>query len=419
VEAVEAVAEVLFAAPSARVRVCVRARASERRPRDGCSCGQSWPTGPVPSRAVSLAAKARRPLRRGAWREDELRNLRLLLDSEPPADARSAPGLGLGSGGSVPAAVRRAARVRPVPPRPVRLVEQLLYKLGRLSGERAIIGVPPAARLALAGRGGEAGETRARILLRVDEFPHFEAWDRPERYGSEHFLRFHEILALAGVPYLLAVSPRVSRLPLSPAENASRGLMSGETELLAGLTGQRVCFALHGRDHRTRFASPRRRSELCGLSRAQTCTLIDAALAELAPHGVVPDVFVPPYNRFDARQLPWLAQRFAVVCGGPESIGTLGFQRTPQWRGEAVYLPSYAPLYGRAADVLAALPRILSAAPEGPRWLPVVLHWGWEADAGWRALEQLAAFLAGHAAPWDDFLAAVARSRDGTPGPPP
>jgi hypothetical protein len=124
-----------------------------------------------------------------------------------------------------------------------------------------------------------------------------------------------------------------------------------------------------------------------------------------------PEVFVAPYNRFDASQLEVLARRFKVVCGGPESIGSLGFHRTPQWRGETVYLPSYAPLYGHAAEVLAAL-------EEGEEqlaglWTPVVLHWGWEAEAGWRELERLAARMVGLAASWREFLDAVERSREG------
>ena len=146
--------------------------------------------------------------------------------------------------------------------------------------------------------------------------------------------------------------------------------------MLRRLSRERVSFGLHGRDHRTRFASPRRHSELCGLSPAATEELLDEALAELARHEIRPDVFVPPYNRFDAGQFEALARRFEVVCGGPESIGTMGFHSTPQWRGEAVYLPSYAPVYGRAADVLPAVERAIEQA--AGLWVPVVLHWGWE-----------------------------------------
>ena len=167
--------------------------------------------------------------------------------------------------------------------------------------------------------------------------------------------------------------------------------------------------ALHGLTHRTRFSSPRRHSELCGLSLEQTGELLDAGIAELAGQGVACDVFVPPYNRFDARQLGPLAERFKVVCGGPESIGCMGFQRTPQWRGETVYLPSYAPFYGRAAEILPAVERAVEA--RWALWIPLVLHWGWEADTGWEDLRRLVAALAPCAARWEDFMGAIARSR--------
>jgi Uncharacterized protein conserved in bacteria (DUF2334) len=356
-------------------------------------------------------------MRGEAYRRDEQRNARLLFDAELDAGTLSGEALraALASRAvrravrarAVPARpVRRAVRVRAVPPRPVRLAQQALYKLGRRSFERDVIDPPRAARRAVLG---SVAETPPRVLIRVDELPHYLASVQARRFGGARFERFHEILVGAGVPYLLAVTPRVSGAPLTPSASVSRGLDEVEVALLRRLASEGVAFALHGREHHTRFASPRRRSELCGLSRAQTEALLDGALAELAGYGIAPDVFVAPFNRFDARQLPWLAARFAVVGGGPESIGGLGFQGTPQWRGETVYLPSYAPFYGRAAEVLAALPRALERA-QG-LWLPVVLHWGWEADAGWGELERLAAHLAPYAAPWDAFLAAVERSR--------
>ncbi|HEY5044411.1 MAG TPA: DUF2334 domain-containing protein [Solirubrobacteraceae bacterium] len=298
--------------------------------------------------------------------------------------------------------------MRAVPPPPVRVGEQLIYKFGRRYCERTL------ADRQLAGWvvGGDADTTAPRILVRVDEFPHYQAWDKPDRFGVSRFERFHEIMTGASVPYLLAVPPRVSREPLSPTGTDSRPLDGKEVAVLRRLAGERVCLALHGHDHRTRFASPRRHSELCGLDRAQTESLIDEALADLVPYGIKPNVFVPPFNRFDARQFGWLAERFAVVCGGPESIGLMGFQRTPQWREEAVYLPSYAPFYGRAAEILRALPRAIERT--GGLWMPIVLHWGWEADAGWGDLERLARLIAPYASQWEDFLAAVELGR-GTP----
>jgi hypothetical protein len=289
--------------------------------------------------------------------------------------------------------------------------EQVLYKAARRLSERTL-----AERLLAPRLPGVDTDTAApRILVRVDEFPHYQAWDAPDRFGAARFERFHEIMAGAGAPYLVAVLPRVSRLPLAPAGGDSRPLDDDEIAVLGRLAEEDVCFALHGRDHRTRWASPRRHSELCGLDRVQTDALIDGALAELERYGIRPDVFVPPFNRFDARQFAWLAARFSVVCGGPESIGLMGLQRTPQWRGDTVYMPSYEPYYGRAAELLTALPRAIERARG--QWIPVVLHWGWEAEAGWADLERLADLIAPHAVAWQDFLAAVARTRTAPGGP--
>ncbi len=301
--------------------------------------------------------------------------------------------------------VRSAVRSRSCPPRPVRVLHQVQRKLGRLDYERAVVDPLDAARHAVLG---PAAPAPPRFLVRVDEFPHYLAWDDPERYGSERYRRFHALMAGAGVPYMVAVLPRVSHAALDPRESRWRSLENDERSLLRELPADRVTFGLHGLDHRTRHASPRRYSELCGLGVAATETLIDDCLDELAPLGISPQVFVPPYNRFDAEQYDVLARRFAVVCGGPESLGLLGFQRTPVWRGEAVYLPSYQPLYGHAREILPAARRLIER--RAGLWAPIVLHWGWEADEDWQALERLLEAIAPYAADWEDFLAAVRAS---------
>lgn len=360
--------------------------------------------------------------------------------------------------------VRAATRVRDVPSRPLRVAQQVCYKLGRLGFERQVVGPFMAARRSVLG---SRADGPPRFLVRVDEFPHYRAWDDPQRFGSERFERFHEIMSAAGVPYLLAVLPRVSHEPLTPvadvpngdvprtqagyrhfdndvprsreghgdcasptggapagppsgtsparagSDGDSRPLDDGEAAMLARLAKERVSFALHGLTHRTRFASPRRHSELCGLSAPETAELVDTGLAELARAELSTEVFVPPYNRFDASQYDVLSRRFKVVCGGPESIGRMGFQRTPQWRGESVYLPSYAPFYGHAAEVLPAVEHAIEAG--WGLWVPVVLHWGWEADAGWADLERLASVLASYSVMWEDFIAAVEHGKDGDP----
>ncbi|HEX5852220.1 MAG TPA: DUF2334 domain-containing protein [Solirubrobacteraceae bacterium] len=335
--------------------------------------------------------------------QDQICTARLLFDAELSAGALAPAALRT-------RAVRRATRVRAVPPRALRVERQVRYKLGKLDFDAGVMAPLMAARRAALGPDGAPAPPR--FLVRVDEFPHFHAWDDPARYGSERYERFHEVMSAAGLTYLVAVLPRVSREPLSPAGEQSRALDDSELAMLRRIAGERVSFGLHGLDHRTRFRSPRRHSELCGLGAGETEALLDRALTELEPHGIRPRVFVPPYNRFDAAQFDALARRFEVVCGGPESIGTMGFHSTPQWRGETVYLPSYLPVYGRAGEVLPAARRAIELA--AGIWVPIVLHWGWEMEDDWEQLRRLAELIAPYAATWEDFRQAIGRSREGT-----
>jgi peptidoglycan/xylan/chitin deacetylase (PgdA/CDA1 family) len=296
--------------------------------------------------------------------------------------------------------VLAALRTKPVPPAPVRFAQLIQRRRGRLDFDAAVAQPLDALRRSVLGPDA-AGPPR--FLVRVDEFPHYQAWDEPARYGTDAFQRFHAILTEAGVPYCIAVPPRVSRRPLDPQQTASRALDDGEVETLQTLERDGVTLALHGRDHRTRHASARRRSELSGLDPTRTAELLDTALAELAATGVGrPDIFVAPYNRFDAAQYAALAARFAVVCSGPETLATMGFHVTPQWRAAALFLPSYAPLYGHAREVRRGVDAIVDA--QRAVWAPITLHWGWEADDGWTELEDLVARIAPATAHWDELL---------------
>jgi hypothetical protein len=331
--------------------------------------------------------------------QDALRTARLLLD-----DA-------LASGQLDPETVARnpvdRSLVRRVPTLATRLVQAATRDRAGAIGVQQDIDTMVALRRQFLGPGASAPP---RFLVRVDEFPHYLASDKPQRYGTDGFKRFHEIMHGAGVPYLLATLPRVSRHPLDPSQSHSRLLHDDECALLARARSQGATIALHGRDHRSRHRSPRRRSELTGLTRRATSELLDTALHELVDQtGDRPRVFVAPYNRFSARQWPVLAERFDVVGGGPETVRLLGRQSTPQWRGDAVYLPAYKPLHSQAGDVLPVAQRIVDQALG--LWTPIVLHWGWEADRGWADLERLAAVLSGHAADWTEFLDAVDRSQ--------
>lgn len=298
--------------------------------------------------------------------------------------------------------VRRALASRRVPIAPLRSSQRLIMKAGVLDYERNALGPIVSARRNVMG---EAADGPPKFLVRVDEFPHYLAFDEPRKYGLETANRFHEIMAAAGVKYLLAVVPQLTASPMDPEARGGRPLGSDELEHLRSVESDGVVFAQHGTTHRTRDRNSRRHSELSGLGLDQLASHLDDGLALLAEAGIQPQVFVPPFNRFDATQWPVLEARYRVVCGGPETVRSMGFQASPLFRGDAVYMPAYPPYYGTAREIAHAVERLIARGPGV--WVPVTLHLGWEADHGWSALEHLASRIAPYSSDWREFLSAV------------
>ena len=292
----------------------------------------------------------------------------------------------------------------PVGLRPRRALQRLAMKRGRLDWDRAWLEPLTAARRAALG---DAAAGPPKFLVRVDEFPYYTSFDRPQDLDMSR--RFHAVMAGAGLTHLMSVLPQLTHDPLTVGSSGGRALGEPEIELLEQMRRDRVTFAQHGTSHRTRFASPRRRSEFCGLEPQQAAAVLEDGRRRLADAGISSArVFVPPFNRFDAAQYPMLAERFRVICGGPESVALMGFHGGPLWRDGAVFLPCYAPLYSDARTVLPAAERIIEQAPG--TWIPIVLHTSWEEGDGFAALRRLAERIAPYAASWEDFLADVDRS---------
>lgn len=303
------------------------------------------------------------------------------------------------------AAVRRTLRNRRIPPLPGRVAQRIAMKAGRLSYEEQWLEPVQTARREVLG-GQALGPPR--FLVRVDEFPYYSGYDEP-KFGWEASQRFHAVMAEAGVPHLMSVVSQWTHEPLRPDGQGGRPLDDRDVALLDQMRADGVTFAQHGRDHRTRYTDPRRQSELCGLEAGRLEELLSQGREQLAAAGVHPRIFVPPFNRFDASQWPILARHFDVVTGGPESVVQIGFHGGPLWRGEAVYLPCYAPLYESAAAVLPAVDALIEQ--QIATWIPVVLHMGWEIDDNYAALRRLAQRIAPFAASFDDFLDDVDRTR--------
>jgi len=359
---------------------------------------EPWLTPAFLAQQSGRALRRRRLQRASAGAHEELRNARLHGLSATPR-------------------VRRALRTRPVPAPPRRLAERLAMKAGALSYERAWLEPLQRAREEdrAEARGNAvaddaAGHTGPRFLVRVDEFPYSSGFD-DARFGLEASERFHDVMAQERVPHLMAVVPQWTHEPLNPAAGGGRPLDDRDRELIERMRSDGVTFAQHGTTHRTRTASPRERSELSGLSAGALAELLEHGREKLAELDVHPRVLVPPFNRFEASQWPVLAERYDVITGGPESVPLMGFHGGPLWRGEAIYLPCYAPLYASASTVLGAVERILDAGVEG--WVPVVLHTSWEVPDAFAALRRLARRISPYAASWKELLASADASRSG------
>ena len=301
--------------------------------------------------------------------------------------------------------VADAVRWTHVPSAISREVQRRAMHSGKLSYLDDVAAPVAAAREAVLGEraGGDP-----RLLIRVDEFPYYGAYDDPDGWAST-FTVFHAD-ALRGTPYLLSVLPHVAREPLDPRGRESRAWAESERAAFARARADGVACALHGYDHRTRKRAARNRSELAGLKPEQLDALLDRGLDTLRELGVEePRAFVPPFNRFAPKQYPTLAHRFDVVGGGPESVRSFGWHRTPQWRADAVYLPAYPPLYGRASEMVELIETL--AERRWALWVPVVLHLSWEAAGEWQGLVRLVERVGRYATPWDAFYDAIDASR--------
>ena len=299
--------------------------------------------------------------------------------------------------------VREATRTRHVPSLLSRRLQRRLMAGGSLRFERETVERAMAARRAVLG---DAAAAPRRLLVRAGAFPHPLADDDPERHGTARFAAFHRAMLDAGLRYLVAVTPRVSHRPGDPKAEGWRPLRDDELELLAQLRHDDVMFAAHGLDHRTRRRGEARRSELAGLSRRKLAERLDLAAEELAAAAIRPTVFVPPYDRFDWSQWDELARRYEVVAAGHGSLDALGYHDGPLWRGDAVWMPTYAPLDGPPAQVLEAA-RALDAAGAA-LWVGAAFDWSRAVDDP-GALAAAGA-LARWSTPWEAFLEAVRAS---------
>ena len=226
-----------------------------------------------------------------------------------------------------------------------------------------------------------------QCLLRVDDFPSPFA-------DSEEILRFHEVAVAHGLPYLLAVTPF-----FGPDGNR-RPLSDREIQILHRCASEGATLALHGFSHRSRYRNYA--SELLSLPMATLRTERDQAVAYLRQHGLDVVGFVAPFNTYDPFTISALAERFPLLCGGPESVRLLGHRAGPSFLMQSLYVPSYRHAYDVDHQGLRRFDRLLGEA--AGLVVPVTLHWANETREGLRSFRALCARMAGRTLRWTELL---------------
>ena len=246
-------------------------------------------------------------------------------------------------------------------------------------------------RLTAAALGVAVSNHACRFLLRVDDFPSPFA-------GTEDFLRFHRIAREHELPYLLAVTPFFS------SHGESRPLSDSDANILHACVTDGVQLALHGFTHVSRYRNYA--SELAGMTTDALRRELERADAQLRSQHLETIGFVAPFNAYDPLTFGVLAERFPLICGGPESVSALGYRAGPAFFMRSLYVPSYREAYDVTLNQPGRFDRTLAEA--AGLTIPVTLHWANEVRDGFRSFRTLCERLRGRTTRWSDLVAAAA-----------
>jgi peptidoglycan/xylan/chitin deacetylase (PgdA/CDA1 family) len=242
-------------------------------------------------------------------------------------------------------------------------------------------------RLARSALGSTGRPTPCRFLLRVDDFPSPVA-------SVDEFPRFHRIAVEHGLPYLLAVTPFLE------SSGERRPLSASAVDMLHACTAEGAELALHGFSHRSRYRNYG--SELLSMPVTMLRAELDRADGYLGAHHLKTVGFVAPYNSYDPLTIGVLAERFPLICGGPESVVALGYRAGPSFLMQSLYVPSYRDAYDVDPGRSRRFDRLI-AEGDGLT-IPVTLHWANEVGSDFRAFRALCERLRGHTVRWGDFV---------------
>ena len=229
-----------------------------------------------------------------------------------------------------------------------------------------------------------------KFLLRVDDFPRH---DLP----TEKFFRFYEIFEKYQIPFLLGVTPFISKEPMDYKNKEYRKLTDKEFNFLQESTKEVVEVALHGFHHKK--IKKNVKSELIGMTEKKLEEKIILSLKELADFDV--KVFIPPFNTIDEDSFKVVSKYFVCISAGREAIPYLGFRLTPSYFYNILYIPSYEPAYGYAFEVSEYVDKLLEIKDNIV--VPLTLHWSWEVKDDFKYVKVLAEKIEDRVIKWRDF----------------
>jgi glycosyltransferase involved in cell wall biosynthesis len=232
-----------------------------------------------------------------------------------------------------------------------------------------------------------SGLDKCVILLRIDDvFLH-----EPDNVGL-----FIKTMRRKNIPYLAGITGDDLTDP------SNRSVVEELRE-----SGAEV--AIHGFSHKGNFGPFA--SEVLQMRFPELDEKINAVISSqaFARHPAI--AFMPPYNAISGEQIDYLAVRFAIVTGGPETVRfTDHFAGPVAINGGGWYVPTSHPFYGAARDMLQ--PGLLRQIHGMKGFLCIGLHMTEEAKDGFVSLVNLIDALPFPPTPWRIFTKGQPRTAE-------
>jgi len=196
-----------------------------------------------------------------------------------------------------------------------------------------------------------------RFLIRIDDFPRGDL-------NFSDFMRFHKIMNDYDCPYLLGVTPFLSK-----------GVSKEELNFLRWHKFHNIDLSLHGFTHE-KIGDKKYQGEIDCYSLGELEILIEKAKNFFSENDIeFPDSFIPPFNIIKRDSYEVLSKHFSYMMGGPLSITTLGFYKFLDKINTSFYIPSYFPFYGRVKEIDKGMRHM---SMERGIVMVVTIHWAWE-----------------------------------------